>query len=152
MSLIQINMDQPTGGLVGTHLWEVKSATPGTSKKGDNMLTVVYKCWPLGHTSEAEFRDIIMLTGPGFAIGKPRLQALGIMQTGVFDLTELIGRKVWIHTIEEPDTFQGKDGQMRSVTRLRSDANKLTHKGYQPADSVPAGCDPATYDLGSTPF
>lgn len=152
MTLIEINMEQPTGGLVGTHLWTVKSATHAHSKKGDSMIKMAFRCWAPGYATESEHSCLIMLQGPGFAIGKPRLQALGITSSGTLDLTELIGRKVWIATIEEQDSYQGRDGKMVSTMRLRTDANQLSHKGYQPADNPPAGCNAADYDTDESPF
>lgn len=146
--IIDLNMNQPTGGLIGTHLWTVDSATFGKSRKGDSMLTLKLSCLPNDRNEAATMSDIIMLQGPGFGIGKPKLVALGVKpnHSGPFDPLDLHGRRVWISTVEQQWEHEGKSG-----SRIAVDITQLSHKGYQPEDNVPPGCDPMDYTQ-PTPF
>jgi hypothetical protein len=150
--MVKIDMGAPVPGQApeGVYLAEVKSAVPKASKSsGEMMLEMVYLC---RHESDAfEVRDYIMLGGKGWGMGHAKLCALGIPKDfeGDLDPTDLIGKRVHLHLVEEEYTNQ-RTG--RTSKNLRPDAGAGTHAGYSPEDDQEAKEAPAVAEPDSTPF
>lgn len=143
--MVEIDMNkEPTDSmLTGIHLWEVKGCKSERSSKGDPMLTVTLRTF--NQENEYELVDRIMLAGNGWALGKPKLIALGMEPTfkGDLDPLDFIGRKVWLAThVEEREALATRGanaGKMMTFRNMRVDVSQLTHKGYQPEALVPQG-------------
>jgi hypothetical protein len=134
-----IDMDNLGGGatLTGVNLWTISSCSLTKSSKGDNMLKLDLVC------GEAKLKDNIMLGGAGWGMGRRKLIALGVPETGklTIDPPGFIGMKVWASTKMEPNTWtDSKTGQQRSGERLVVDVKELTHAGFQHVNNIPAGC------------
>lgn len=123
--------------LVGTHLWMVSSVQLGESKTKSRMLTVKFKC------GTCELTDRIMLSGPGWGIGKQKLAAFGVAPDfkGTVDPSAWIGTCVWVATVR--GTFEGVDRKTdkpRTYERLEVDISQLANAGLQRESDVPPGC------------
>lgn len=134
---IDMNKEPDSGFLFGTNLWEVvKISSDKSRNSGERMLRIKLRC------GEIELDDIAMLGGKGWGIGKNKLIALGVDPTfqGNLDVTELIGRKVWVATVK--GRFEGLDrntGEKKWFDKCEVDINALRCSGYQPEAEVPHG-------------
>ena len=143
--MVYVDMTKQSGRTLtpGIDLWEVMSIEAGTSSAGDPKLEPKFR--RVSNHADHMY-DTIMLDGPGWDIGRPKMDALGVPETHKGDLDELglIGKRVWIYT--GVDTYKGKD-------KLKPLIEELTHKGYQPLADVPVGCVmPDEPDDGPVPF
>lgn len=135
----EIDMDNLGGAptLTGVNLWTVTSCQlTRANTSGENMLKVELAC------GEAKLKDNIMLGGGGWGMGRRKLIALGMPETGKFtiDPPAFVGTKVWCATKMEPNTWTDKKtGEERKGERLVVDIKALTHSGYQHKDKVPPG-------------
>ncbi len=143
---LDMNREPVSALLTGINLWTVKSAKIEKSQKsGTPMLVLEFKC------GEYELKDRAMLAGGGWGIGKAKLIALGMSPTftGNFDPLDLIGRKVWIATVE--GTFAGvdkKSGAPKNFKKLEVDIGQLKHAGYNLPEEIPAGAAEPAAGLG----
>jgi hypothetical protein len=136
----EIDMDNLGGAptLTGVNLWTISSCQMARANtSGENMLKLELTC------GEAKLKDNIMLGGGGWNMGRRKLIALGVPETGklVIDPPGFVGLKVWVATKMEPNTWMDKKtGEERSGERMVVDIKALTHAGYQHKDKIPAGC------------
>ena len=127
---MHLDMTRPDREMpTGTNLWRLVNVQTKTSGKGHAMLAVKFEP---ADGSAAHLYDNIMLQGGGWAIGKPKLVALGVPADfqGDLDPQKLVGRRVWIDTFVQ--NHNGRDG-------LKVNIQELSHAGYQPEDTPPKG-------------
>lgn len=138
--MARINMSTPADGpggppVPGVDLWELRKCDESESRNGDPMFSVQAE----RVTGSGRFYDTIMLAGPGWGIGKAKLQALGVEDNfqGELDPLDLIGKRFWCSTgLEEYTDSSGKKRQ-----KLKPLIDELEHCGYQHISNVPPGCE-----------
>lgn len=141
---MKLDMTQAPDGAAepGVYLARVASVDAKQSRSGDDMLNLKLV---KDHGRKQLCYDNIMLGGPGWSIGYPKLVALGVSpdHSGEFDPQSLHGRRVWVevHRTE----YDGKQ-------KLEVNIDALSHKGYQPITDTPSGQEPAGEDDSDTPF
>ena len=163
--MVYIDTDKPADSYErrpmrpGIDLWDiVKCEQAHSQKSGAQMLKLeLVRTSQANDKSQDRIYEIVMLEGPGWAIGKEKLVAmLGGAFKGDFDPLELVGRRVWLNTVVE--TYKGVDkktGEVVDREKLKvfvadpKSAADFAWCGIQNEKNVPAGCSlPGT----DTPF
>lgn len=127
--MVHVDMNKPDRDIPeGIFLVEVIKAEAKRSRKGDLMigLTLVH-----AQTGEEAARDVVMLEGPGWGLGKAKLTALGLGEfRGDLDPATLVGKRVWASI--EPREYDGR-------TYASINTKLLRYAGLQAEDEKPEG-------------
>lgn len=146
----EVDMTNAGDFLTGVNLWRIVACSIETSKNsGDPYLKLTLR------NGMTDLVDMAMLRGKGWPIGRKKLLGLGIPadHKGGIDPLAFVDRRLWVATHVVTESYVGKDGQTKSVDKLKVDINQLKHAGYQPEADLPQGCvAPPPDDVDSTPF
>lgn len=136
--------------VAGIDLWHVAKAEQAKSaKSGANMLKIeLVRVSQMREQYPDRIYEIVMLEGPGWAIGKEKLVAfMGGPVKGEFEPLDLLDKRVWLSTgTETYKTVDKKTGEMVEREKLRvlvtdpKQSGAFHWCGIQHEKNVPAGC------------
>lgn len=127
---------------------KVSSAKEMTSSNGNGMFVLTLVDDDRRDAPLCE--DLVMLDGKGWAIGKEKLIALGLLsgdqEIDILPL-DFIGRVVFVAIKHTPEKWIGRDGDEKMAVKAKVDATTTTPwGGYWPENDPPPGYVPPSDD------